>query len=206
MKKKRKKEKNILEEYNRLKDTLKFKEDEFKILRKPHEQHDKKKEIEAVKQESMSMIKQTLKDLLHDKHINKTTNDHKIFLYINDLKNAYTLHQIKDIETNFNEYCSVIEKIYEENIPYRDNIYKKIYNGILTLINQQKIPMEESDNIRKSFEIKVYNATTHEELKAALTDFNNYYNNKMELPEQEEEHSFLSNKNNKYMIFVKVIL
>ena len=149
-----------------------------------------KKEIEAVKQESMSMIKQTLKDLLHDKYINKTTYDDKIFLYINDLKNAYTLHQIKDIETNFNEDCSVIEKIYEENIPYRDNIYKKIYNGILTLINKQKIPMEESDNIRKSFERKVYNATTHEELKAALKGFINYYNNKMELPEQEEEHSF----------------
>ena len=66
--------------------------------------------------------------------------------------------------------------------------------------------MEESDNIRKSFERKVYNATTHEELKAALKDFNNCYNNKMELPEQEEEHSFLSNKNKKYMIFVKVIL
>ena len=41
-----------------------------------------KKEIEAVKQESMSMIKQTLKDLLHDKYINKTTYDDKIFLYI----------------------------------------------------------------------------------------------------------------------------
>ena len=155
-----------------------------------------KKEIEAVKQESMSMIKQTLKDLLHDKYINKTTYDDKIFLYINDLKNAYTLHQIKDIETNFNEDCSVIEKIYEENIPYRDNIYKKIYNGILTLINKQKIPMEESDNIRKSFERKVYNATTHEELKAALKDFYNYYNTKMkeQEEEQEEEHSFLSNK------------
>ena len=60
------------------------------------------------------MIKQTLKDLLHDKYINKTTYDDKIFLYISDLKNAYTLHQIKDIETNFNENCSVIEKIYEE--------------------------------------------------------------------------------------------
>ena len=62
--------------------------------------------------------------------------------------------------------------------------------------------MEESDNIRKSFERKVYNATTHEELKAALKDFNNYYKNKMELPEQEEEHSFLNKKNKKYMIFV----
>ena len=42
LKKKRKKEKNILDEYNRLKDTLKFKEDEFKRLREPYEQHDKK--------------------------------------------------------------------------------------------------------------------------------------------------------------------
>ena len=90
----------------------------------------------------------------------------------------------------------VIEKIYEENIPYRDNIYKKIYNGILTLINKQKIPMEESDNIRKSFERKVYNATTHEELKAALKDFYNYFNTKMKEQEEEqkEEHSFLINK------------
>ena len=62
--------------------------------------------------------------------------------------------------------------------------------------------MEESDNIRKFFERKVYNAIIHEELKAALKDFNNYYNNKMELPEQEEEHSFLNKKNMKYMIFV----
>ena len=56
--------------------------------------------------------------------------------------------------------------------------------------------MEESDNIRKSFERKVYNATTHEELKAALKDFYNYYNTKMkeQEEEQEEEHSFLSNK------------
>ena len=55
--------------------------------------------------------------------------------------------------------------------------------------------MEESDNIRKSFERKVYNATTHEELKA-LKDFYNYYNTKMkeQEEEQEEEHSFLSNK------------
>ena len=42
----------------------------------------KKKEIEAVKQESMSMIKQNLEDLLHDKYINKTTYDDKIFIYI----------------------------------------------------------------------------------------------------------------------------
>ena len=55
-----------------------------------------------------------MKNLLHDKYINKTTYDDKLFLYINDLKNAYTLHQIKDTETNFNEDCSVIEKIYEE--------------------------------------------------------------------------------------------
>ena len=41
--KEEKKRKNILEEYNRLKDTLKFKEDEFKRLRKPYEQHDKKR-------------------------------------------------------------------------------------------------------------------------------------------------------------------
>ena len=33
----------------------------------------------------MSM-KQTLEDLLHDKYINKTTYDDKIFLYVNDLK------------------------------------------------------------------------------------------------------------------------
>ena len=94
---------------------------------------------------------------------------------------------------------------YWENIwgkyTYRDNIYVKIFKGILTLINQQKIPMEESDNIRKLFERKVYNATTHEELNVALKDFDNYSNNKMGLPEQEEEHSFL-NKNKKYMIFV----
>ena len=138
-----------------------------------------KKVIEAVKQESISMIKQTLKDLLHDKYINKTTYDDKILLYVKDLKIAYTLHQIKDIETNFNEDFSAIEKIYEENIPYRDDIYEKIYKGILTLINQQKIPIEESDNIRKVFERKVYNATTHEVLKAVLNDFNNYYNNMM---------------------------
>ena len=37
------KRKNILDEYSRLKDTLKFKEDEFKRLRKPYEQHDKKR-------------------------------------------------------------------------------------------------------------------------------------------------------------------
>ena len=101
-----------------------------------------KKEIEAVKQESMSMIKQTLKYLLHDKYINKTTYEDKILLYVNDLKIAYTLHQIKDIETNFNDDCSAIEKIYDENIPYRDNIYEKISKWILTLISQQKIPME----------------------------------------------------------------
>ena len=37
--KEEKKRKNILDEYGRLKDTLKFKEDEFKRLRKPYEQH-----------------------------------------------------------------------------------------------------------------------------------------------------------------------
>ena len=68
----------------------------------------------------MSRIKQTLKYLLHDKYINKTTYDDKIFLYINDLKNAYTLHQIKDIETNFNEDCLVIGKIYNEITPIDD--------------------------------------------------------------------------------------
>ena len=41
--KEEKKRKNILDEYGRLKDTLKFKEDEFKRLRKPYEQHDKKR-------------------------------------------------------------------------------------------------------------------------------------------------------------------
>ena len=56
------------------------------------------------------MIKQTLEDLLHDKYINKTTYDDKILLYVNDLKIAYTLHQIKDIETNFNENYSAFEK------------------------------------------------------------------------------------------------
>ena len=69
-----------------------------------------KKEIEAVKQESISMIKQTLQDLLHDKYTNKTTYGDKILLYVNDLKIAYTLNQIKDIETNFNEDCSAFKK------------------------------------------------------------------------------------------------
>ena len=81
------------------------------------------------------MTKQTLKDLLPDKYINKTTYDDKILLYVNDLKIAYTLHQIKDIETNFNEDCTAIEKRYEKIIPHKENSYEKKSNGILTLIN-----------------------------------------------------------------------
>ena len=48
IKNRREKKKNILEEYNRLKGTLKFKEDEFKRLRKPYEQHDKKKKLKQL--------------------------------------------------------------------------------------------------------------------------------------------------------------
>ena len=43
--KEEKKRKNILEEYSRLKDTLKFKEDE---LKRPYEQHDKKKKLKQL--------------------------------------------------------------------------------------------------------------------------------------------------------------
>ena len=48
IKKEEKTRKNILDEYSRLKDTLKFKEDEFKRLRKPYEQHDKKKKLKQL--------------------------------------------------------------------------------------------------------------------------------------------------------------
>ena len=98
-----------------------------------------KKEIEAVKQESMSMIKQTLEDLLHDTYINKTTYDDKIFLYVNDLKNAYTLHQIKDIEFFFNEDCSGIEKRYNEIIEHKTYTDKQISQGIFDLVKLKKI-------------------------------------------------------------------
>jgi len=43
--KEEKKRKNILDEYIRLQDTLMSKEDEFKRLRNPYEQHDKKKKL-----------------------------------------------------------------------------------------------------------------------------------------------------------------
>ena len=84
------------------------------------------------------MIRQTLKDLLHDKYINKTTYDDKIFLYVNDLKNAYTLHLIKDIKTNFNEDCLVIEKIYNEIIEHKTFTDKQISKGIFYLVNLKR--------------------------------------------------------------------
>ena len=152
------------------------------------------------------MIKQTLKDLLHDKYINKTTYDDKIFLYINDLKNAYTLHQIKDIETNFNEDCTAIEKRYNDIIEHKTFTDKQISKGIFYLVKLKKITRKESNDVSKLYDKQIYDAETYEELKAVLNDFYNYYDNMLKLPEQEEEHSFLSNKNKKYMIFVKVFL
>ena len=85
------------------------------------------------------MIKQTLEDLLHDKYINKTTYDDEIFLCVNDLKNAYILHQIKDIETNFIEDCSVIEKRYNEIIEHKTYTDKQISKEIFSLVKLKKI-------------------------------------------------------------------
>ena len=85
------------------------------------------------------MIKQTLKDLLHDKYINKTTYDDKILLYVNDLKIAYSLHQIKDIETNFNEDCTAIEKRYNDIIEHKTYTDKQISKGIFDLVKLKKI-------------------------------------------------------------------
>ena len=41
-----------------------------------------------------------------------------------------TTPQIKNKKESSTPAKFDIEKIYEENIPYRENIYKKIYNGI----------------------------------------------------------------------------
>ena len=136
------------------------------------------------------MIKQTLKDLLHDKYINKTTYDDKILLFANDLKIAYTLHQIKDIDTNFNEDCSAIEKRYNEIIEHKIYTDKQISKGIFDLVKLKKITRNESNDVSKLSDEQIYSAQTHEELKTVLKDFNDYYNNMMELPEREEEHSF----------------
>ena len=85
------------------------------------------------------MTTQTFKVLIHDKHINKTTYDDKILLYVNDLKIAYTLHQIKDIETNFNEDCTAIEKRYNDIIEHKTFTDKQISKGIFYLVKLKKI-------------------------------------------------------------------
>ena len=41
---------------------------------------------------------------------------------------------------------------------------------------------------------KIRNAETREELEAVLIDFDNYYNNMMELPEREEDQNFLNDR------------
>ena len=140
------------------------------------------------------MINRILKDLLHDKYINKTTYDDKILLYVNDLKIDYTLHQIKDIETNFNEDYTAIEKRYNDIIEHKTYTDKQISKGIFDLVKLKKITRNESNDVSKLYDKRIYSAETHEELKAVLKDFNDYYNNMMELPEREEELSFLTNK------------
>ena len=93
-----------------------------------------------------------------------------------------------------------------EIIEHKTYTDKQISKRIFDLVKLKKITRKESNDVSKLYDKQIYNAETHEELKAIVNGFDTYYNNMMELPEREEEHSFLSNKNKKYMIFVKVIL
>ena len=143
------------------------------------------------------MIKTTLKDFLQGKYIDKTTYDEKQFLYLNDVQIADTLQHIKDIERNFNVDCTYIEKRYNKIRDYKTYIDKEISNGLFNLLKYKKITRKESNDISKDLEKKILNAETHEELEAVLIDFDNYYNNMMELPEREEDQTFLNDRKQK---------